>query len=768
MKQLRILVIPFLVLALVSPGYADQAGSAYKRGVRAERHKNLDAAFEAYKEAYELKPKNAQYSAAYLRLRFTAANEHIHRGQQLRQAGKLNDALVEFQRAVDIDNTSPLARQEAQNTADLIRRQEAQRERALAAKPESPLAKMAEEVEGPVELQAISTTPINLRLTENADRVYRIIGKLAGLNVLFDPDYRAQRISVELNDVSSREALDMVALQSKTFWQPVSPNTIFVAADTAGKRKDLQGNVMKTFYLENVSTSAELQEAANTLKGILDINRIQLIQNQNALVLRGTPDQMVLAEKLLNDIDKPKAEVVIDIAVMQVSRSQVQQLGTNPPTSASVVWQNNQTSGSGSGGSGSQFTISQLGRLTSNNFLVTIPGASVTALMSDSHTKLLQNPEIRALDNEKATLKIGDRVPVATGSFAPGIGGGSISPLVNTQFQYLDVGVNIDIVPHIHSENEVTLKMVLEISSVTGSQNIGGISQPVIGQRRIEHETRLHDGDVNLVGGILEDSETQSLSGYPGLAKIPILKYLFAQEDKQRRENEIVFAITPHIVRAQDVTEQNLRMVDIGTGSTVGLRRNFAKEAKAGGAPAAAPSASPQGAVRRRAPAGTMPVNQAEPWSNIPVPSERSTHPQPNAPPPTFPSTPASQDRTPVPASSVTPASRWWNRVPANAQATARPPAQNEGSAAGLSTPAASPSPRIEDPVTVLSTANPSPTREPATVLAAPGASTSPQNRPSATALSTSSSPRKPLSDPCPYGQHFVSYENNVLNCAFD
>jgi general secretion pathway protein D len=144
-----------------------------------------------------------------------------------------------------------------------------------------------------------------------------------------------------------------------------------------------------------------------------------------------------------------------------------------------------------------------------------------------------------------------------------------VSALVNTQFQYLDVGVNIDVTPHIHSEHDVTLKMTLEVSSVSGTQNIGGISQPIIGQRRIEHETRLEDGEVNLVGGILEDTETHSLSGYPWLTKVPILKYLFAQEDKQRQENEIVFAITPHIVRALDVTDENLRVVDLGRGSSV-------------------------------------------------------------------------------------------------------------------------------------------------------------------------------------------------------
>jgi general secretion pathway protein D len=207
--------------------------------------------------------------------------------------------------------------------------------------------------------------------------------------------------------------------------------------------------------------------------------------------------------------------------------------------------------------------------------------------MSDSNTKVLQNPQIRVLDQQKATLKIGDRIPIATGSFsaAGGVSGGGISPLVNTQFQYIDVGVNIDITPQIHSNREVTLKMVLEVSSVSGEVNIGGITQPQIGQRRIEHESRLEDGEINLVGGILQDTETQSLSGYPWLAKIPLLKYLFAQESKKRNESEIVFAITPHIVRAEEITDENLRLIDIGTGTSVGLRRKEPKKKAGSGAP---------------------------------------------------------------------------------------------------------------------------------------------------------------------------------------
>jgi general secretion pathway protein D len=599
MTNLRILLIPALVVVFCLPGYADEAGAAYKRGLAAQMKNDYDRAFENFKKAHEVRPKDPKFLEAYLRLRFYAASEHVRTGQLLRDGGKLNEALAEFRRAEEIDGSSFIAQQEVRRTMDAIRKQSIREDIKVALR--SPLAKSAEEAEGPIELHAFPTTLTNLRMTETTDKIYRVLAKLAGFNVLFDSDFKPQKISVELNDVTPRDALNMVALQTKTFWQPALPNTIFVASDTAGKRKELQNNVMKTFYLKNVSNPTELQEAANTVKGMLDVSRIQLVPTQSAIILRGTQAQMILAEKLFSDIDKPKSEVVIDIAVMQISRDRLRTLGTNVPTSASITLvpgTGGSSSPSGSGGSGGNsggFTLNSLANLTANNVGISIPGASVSFLMSDSNSKLIQNPEIRVLDNEKATLKIGDRVPISTGTFQSGLSGG-----VNTQFQYLDVGVNIDITPHIHSEGEVTLKMVLEISSVTGTQNIGGISQPIIGQRRIEHEARLKDGEVNLIGGILEDSETRSLSGYPWLLKIPILKYLFGQETKDRTENEIVFSITPHIIRARELNDQNMKLVDVGAGNNVDVHFKTAPAAaETNGAPSSTgrPAASPSGST---------------------------------------------------------------------------------------------------------------------------------------------------------------------------
>jgi len=573
-----------LLVALTLPALAtDKAKTLYAKGQDAEARQHFEEAYDFYKQAYDLRPKDLRYRASFEHARFEAAAAVVHRGQLLRDDGKLDEAVAEFQKALTIDPSLFIAKQELNRTLKMINDQ--RNPPPQAAGPPPGLEKRVHEAAGPVELTPISNTPIAVKFAnEKSDTVYRTIGQLAGINVLFDPDYTPRPIRVELNGVTLEDALEIIALESKTFWRPVTSNTIFVAADNPAKRKELEQSVLKTFYLTNLSQPTELQDVVNAIRAVLDVQRVQQLLSQNALVVRGTPDQIALAEKLVEDLDKARPEVIIDIAIMQVSKDRSHTLGINPPSSVTVQLQDNintvtptttttgtttTTPSTGTNG----INLNNLANLNATNFQVTIPSANLSAIMSASDTKLIQNPEIRALDGQKASLKIGDRVPVATGSFQPGIGGVGINPLVNTQFQYLDVGVNIDVTPRVHANGEVTLKISMDVSAVTGQQNIGGISQPIIGQRKIEHEIRLKDGEANLLGGIMEDQQTKQLSGIPGLAQVPILKYLFGQTTQDHSENEIVFAIVPHIIRATDVNEINQRAVDIGTATTIQLHR---------------------------------------------------------------------------------------------------------------------------------------------------------------------------------------------------
>jgi general secretion pathway protein D len=597
-RLFRPAVIVLLVVSATLPAAADKAKSLYLKGKEAEAQQNYEQAYDFYKQAYGVKPQDTSYRASYERLRFLAGASHVHRGQLMREAGRLDESLAEFQKAAEIDPSSAIARQEVLRTQQMIDAAKAMGPTSSATRPA--VDRRLQEAAGPVELAAIPNIPISLKITGDTKVIYETIGRLAGINVLFDPDYTSRQIKVDLNSVSLEEALEITSMESKTFWRPVTPNTVFIAADNPAKRKEVEQSVVKTFYLANLSQPTELQDVVNALRQILEIARIQPLPSEGAIVVRGTPDQIVLAEKLVGDLDKAKPEVIVDIAIMQISRDKSRTLGINPPTSATVQLQpnintntttttTNGTTTTNPSSSGGGITLNALGNLNATDFQVTISSATATALFSDSNSKLIQNPQIRCVDGQKASLKIGQRIPIASGSFQPGIGGVGINPLVNTQFQYTDVGVNIDVTPRVHSDGEISLKITMEVSAVDSFSNIGGISQPVIGQRKIDHEVRLREGEANLLGGMLENSQTRSLSGIPGLAQIPILKYLFGQTTAEHRETETVFVLIPHIVRGQVLTDLNQRGIDVGTANSIGLRRV---------SPTAPPASSSAGAVQ--------------------------------------------------------------------------------------------------------------------------------------------------------------------------
>src|SRR5215813_160040 len=385
---------PALVLWLVAitlPAVADKAKDFFAKGQDAEARQQYEAAYDFYKQAYDLKPKDLRYRASFEHARFEAASAIVHRGQKLREEGKLDDAVAEFQKALTVDPSLFVAKQELIRTQKLINDQ--RNPPPQAAGPPASLERRVHEAAGPVELAPISNIPITVKLTDKSDTVYRTIGQLAGINVLFDPDYTPRPIKVELNGVTLEDALEITSLESKTFWRPVTANTIFVATDNPAKRKELEQSVLKTFYLTNLSQPTELQDVVNAIRAVLDVQRVQQLLSQNALVVRGTPDQIALAQKLVSDLDKARPEVIIDIAVMQVSKDKSRTLGLSPPTSATVALQNNlntttstttTTTTTTSSTSSTGINLNTLGNLNATNFQVTIPSANLSAVLGDS------------------------------------------------------------------------------------------------------------------------------------------------------------------------------------------------------------------------------------------------------------------------------------------------------------------------------------------------------------------------------------------------
>jgi general secretion pathway protein D len=628
----------FLFAAFLSA--AESAKSLFQKGVKAEARQDYEAAYEFYKAAYQQKPDELKYRVPFERTRVLSAGIKIKRGQKLRDQGNLAEALALFQQAIEADPGNDLAAQEIRRTQIMMQKGaggQAASTPASRRDEDDPLRKRLEGASSPVALAQFPDSPMTaIEMTDDSKVLYETVGKLANINVLFDPDYTSRRLPIKLKNVSLQEALDILALESRTFWRPVTPNTIFVAQDTQAKRRELEQNVVKTFYLGNVSGPTDLQDIVNAIRTVLEVQRIQQIPSQSAIVIKGTPDQLALASKMIDDIDKSKPEVIVDVVVAQVRRDKLRDLGITPPQNFKVALQGVGSTGTGTGTTGSTggLNFNDLQHLNSTNYAVSIDPVTVTAVLSDGSTKIMQNPKIRATDNEKATLLIGDKIPITTGSFGTptGLGAGVGSLGVNTQFTYTDVGVKMEITPRVHPDGQVSLKLSMEISNVSNQVSVGGITQPIISTRKIEQTIRLMDGETNLLGGILEVQDTTTTGGTPFLGEIPILKYLFTSTKKERITNELVFILVPHIVRSQELTDLNRRAFDVGTGGSIELRM-AAKPAPATVSAPAGTNAAPQ-------PAGTAPVTPPRQQPVIPAPAQT---PGPQTPQQTVPpaSTPA-------------------------------------------------------------------------------------------------------------------------------
>ena len=586
MRRLRSLLL-VVTCGLLAAGCPRSKGTEdYKQARRAESLKDYDTALEHYQKALNADPFNADYKIKTGQLRFEASQYHVRQGQKLREKGEYQLALAEFQKAFAIDPSSPIAEQEIRVTLELIavRNKEAEPAAAPAGpSTESPLS------EGPPHLMPLSRAPINLKMANDAKIIFETLGKMAGLTLIFDPEYPSRRVVTELNNVSLEQALDIVSLQSKSFWKPITQNIIFVTQDQPTKRRDYEEQIIRTFYLSNTVQPQELTEIVTSIRQILDLKRIFQLNAQNAIIIRDTPDKMTLAEKLINDIDRAKPEVIIQVEVLQARLDRLRDLGILPTQSATLSFApSGATLATGTGAtapSAAGIALNKLHKLSSSDYSVTLPGATATAIMTDSTTRIIQNPEIRSVDGQPAKLKIGDRIPVATGSFQAGVGVGAtgatgiVNPLVNTQFTYIDTGVNIEVTPRVHPNRDVSLKLTVDISSVTGQSAIGGIQQPIISQRKVEDDIRLKEGEISILGGMIDRTETKTLKGWPGLSKIPFFRYFVSDENKEIQESEILIVLIPRIVRLPEWTRASLRPLSSGSEAQVQVRRESSLEA---------------------------------------------------------------------------------------------------------------------------------------------------------------------------------------------
>ncbi len=639
-------ILAFLMAAPPAPAsvFGGAGSGEFKAAQKAEAAGNLDLATELYQKAFEKDRKNMNYETALRRTRFAAGMKHVDNGHKLRDQNKLDEALEEFRKARLIDPSTSISEQEINRTLQMIETLKAN----AAAEPLTPQQKEKKEyeirmqrAEGPPELKPFSRSPINVRMTNESKTIFETIGRLAGVNVLTDPDYQSRRITVDLANSTLEDALDYASILSKTKWAPLNENTIVIYQDS--RARDHDPLIMKTFYLTNTVKDTEITEITQVLRNMLENIKLMQVNSQNAIVIRATPDQMAVAEKIIADIDKAKSEVVVDVTVLAVERDLSKTLGITPvsggapgltlPASftggiagaaASTVGTTTgnttttPTTGTGTTGSttGNVIPLSQLPHLSINQWSTTLPGASLTAILSDGHTKILQNPQVRASDGQTAKLRVGERVPIATGTFSTGIVATGGLPAAQTSFQYTDVGVIMEITPRVNGIHEVSLKLVIEISAVNSYVTIGGVQQPVIGQRRVEQDIRLKEGEINVLGGIIQDQTSITKAGVPLLGSLPLIGHFFSQDQTTVSQSEVLIVLTPHIVRSADVSELNLRGIDTGTATNTQVRyRGVAMQETAPGAP---PTNTPSSAPNAPAATGTTSPLSGAPSGAVP------------------------------------------------------------------------------------------------------------------------------------------------------
>ncbi len=550
-----------LSLALLLALAGCSGHSTYRKAQLAESTGDWDQAVIQYLEAVRVHPENIAYRAALMRAKIQAAQEHFKKGKQFRAAGVMERAMVEYRKAVELDPTNQYAESELRKAVEELN---AARE---GRKPRS-IAEMKEGVEGkraqPPVLNPRSDEPIDLIFPEpvSAVDIYRALGKAFGINVLFDPKIKDKEISIELNDVTAQSGLEILMRTVGHFYKVLDEHSIIVADDTPQNRRTYEDQIIQTFFLDN----AEVKDVMTMVRSLIGAKHVAANEQLNAIVLRDTADKVKVAEQIILSNDKAKAEVVVDVELLQINTSALLELGMS--LSANQLQINPDFGGDPAG----QIRFSDIEFINENNWMLTVPSLIFDFAKSNGDAQALAQPKLRITEGEKGSLTIGDRVPVPTTTFnTQNQGNSGIIPV--TSFQYQEVGIQIEIEPRVHHNDEVTLKVNVEVSNIAGFvEGSGGQEQPVIGTRNIQTNIRLRDGETNFLAGLIRTDESQSESGIPGLSDIPVLGRLFKKTSTDNRRTDIVLTLTPHIIRRADITDDDLQPIWVGTEQNITFR----------------------------------------------------------------------------------------------------------------------------------------------------------------------------------------------------
>jgi general secretion pathway protein D len=397
--------------------------------------------------------------------------------------------------------------------------------------------------------------PDSLTFREASSRdVFTALARFAGVSVIFDPAFRDVPITLDLRKTTFEQALSSLAASTRNFYRVTGSRTLTIIPDTPAKRREYEEEVVRTFYLSN----ADLKETIDLLRIVIDARKISSVAGTNAIALKDTPERVAAAGKLINAIDKARPEVVIEVEVLEVDRGRLKEYGVqiaspgSPGISGSVSI--NQP----------DLTLRDLQTLTSADvFLSSFPALFYRLLKSDASSRTLANPQLRTQEGTAATARFGERVPVPTTTFSP-IAAGGVNQQPITSYNYENIGVNIDITPRTHHNDDVSLALKIEVSAISGT---GYADLPTFASRSINTIIRMRDGETSVLAGLIRDEERTTLEGIPGLSDIPLIGRFFAHNKSERLESDIIITLTPHIIRVLDLNEVDLRPFRVGRDS---------------------------------------------------------------------------------------------------------------------------------------------------------------------------------------------------------
>ena len=542
--------------ALVIAGVVWAAGcatsGAIKAGQRAERVQDYDRAVVEYTKAVREHPDDANARAALDRARLRAAQDHFTRGRRLVALENYEDGVIEFQLASELNPTDQQVQAELKDARQKLRTKLAV-SRGGRTELQALIERSRDFAPEGMDLPEDVKFPQSMRFGSSATSraVFSAVARFAGINIVFDPAFRDAPLAIDLRDTTLRDALTALTTSTQTFYRVSAPRTITIIPDTLEKRVEYEESVVRVFHLSN----ADIKEATDLLRIVVDIRQISPMTATNSLAIKDTPERIAAAARLLAAIDKARPEVVIDVELLEVDRTRLREWGLQiaSPDSPGI---------SGAADiNRAGLTLEDVRNLTpADVFMTGIPGIYYRLLKNDVNTRALANPQLRTSDGLAAQARFGERVPVPVTTFAP-IATGGINQQPITSFVYENIGVNIDITPRLHHDDDVSLALKISLSNISG-EGFGGL--PTFGNREINTTIRLKDGETNMLAGLIRDDERTVLSGIPGLSDLPLIGRLFANNRRQTQQTDIILTLTPHIVRVLDVSESDLRPFKVG------------------------------------------------------------------------------------------------------------------------------------------------------------------------------------------------------------